>query len=291
MAIINKVGVNALWNTTKKVAKHYEYMVVDPIYTDKVTQGFKRGKATTTVFKDAFELTKAKAKGRNVFSRVWDSLKGIGRDYKGIKAKVAGAGKLSFFKKVGKYLAPIGKRMPLIGNLMAVGFAIPTIISAFSNGGIGAGLKETAKEAFKLGAFTIGAAIGTAVFGPIGGIAGAMAAGWLAEKITGKTFSEKQDEAKGKTAEAPAQTEAPESNATAQAPTQQTEQSFEGQNNQTAYNNQGFNPYTYGQNFNPMAYGQGAYPQQGSNPFAGNDYMNEDLMAMGAFGRGQSYAR
>lgn len=289
MSFINTIGLNTLWGTTKKVAKHYEYMVVDPIYVSKLERGLAGGKSkniaksTSDCFNEAFELTASRAKGRNVFKRIWDSIKGIGSEYKAMDMKdiaakhLAKEGKeLKFVGKVGKFLGPIGKRMPLIGNLLAVGFAIPTIISAFSNGGIGAGLKETGKEAFKLGVFTIGAAVGTAIGGPIGGIALGIGASLLADKITGKSYSDKLEEAKEKTAEGATektQAEAPETRKIAKAEVPA------GYNQHTATN-------PYGQYEIPQGlpnYNQGAYPQTSSNPFGSYD-MNADLMSQATFG-------
>jgi len=293
MSFINSVGLKTLWGTTKQVAKHYEYMVVDPIYVSKLEKGLAgKGlgkqvvtKTTAEAFEDAFQLTKAKANGRNIFKRVWDSLKGIGKDYKAMDIKgIKAAKELKFFGKVGKLLGPIGKRMPLIGNLMAVGFAIPTIISAFSNGGIFAGLKETGKEAFKLGVFTLGAAVGTAIGGPVGGIALGIGASLLADKITGKSYSDKLEEAKEKTAEGTTekpQTEAPETRKIAKAEVP------------AGYNQQAVtNPMSYGQYEIPQGlpnYNQGAYPQTSSNPFGSYD-MSADLMSQATFGPNTGYA-
>ena len=305
MAFINTVGLNTLWKTTKNVAKHYEYMVVDPIYVSKLERGLAGGKkgqkivkSTSECFEDAFKLTAARANGRNIFKRVWDSLKGIGSEYKAMDMKkiaashLAKEGKeLKFFGKVGKFLGPIGKRMPLIGNLMALGMAIPTIASAFSNGGVGAGLKETGKEAFKLGAFTIGAAVGTALLPPLGGLIGGFVGQWVADKIVGKSFTEKKEDAVATETERMTakglrkQVELP--NQTSKAQYQQNPQAFEGQyaQQQPAYAQQpAFAQAQYTNQVMPNQFGQNVYAQGASQTGASSFDMNGDFLAQTSFG-------
>ncbi len=95
----------------------------------------------------------------------------------------------------------IGKKMPLIGNLMLIAFELPNIIKATKEQGIGQGIAEVAKAGSRLGGAALGAAIGSA-FGPIGSLVGWVAGEWLTGKIVGKSYSEKVAEAEQKQAEA-----------------------------------------------------------------------------------------
>ena len=93
------------------------------------------------------------------------------------------------------------KRFPMIGGLLAVGFELPNIFSAFTSkdGGVATGLLETGKAAAKIGIDTAGFMIGQALI-PIplvGGIIGSMVAGALGQAVLGKGFSEKQAEKNG----------------------------------------------------------------------------------------------
>lgn len=117
----------------------------------------------------------------------------------------------------------LGKRMPLIGSLVAVGFEVPNLWHAFTDkengGGIGTGLLETGKASLKLGAmaagFAAGAAIGTAIcpglgtaagavvggiVSFVGGILGSIGASKVADGILGKSFTEKKEEKQEKLA-------------------------------------------------------------------------------------------
>lgn len=137
--------------------------------------------------------------------RTWDMLKPSGwiDDIKGFRAQNVGRCS-SFFKAV-------GKRMPLIGTMLAVGFSVPNIYRAFADkeGGVWTGIKETGKEVVKIGAmtggFAAGAAIGTAIcpgagtliggaVGFIGGLIGSWLGNKAAEGIVGKSFTEKKEE-------------------------------------------------------------------------------------------------
>lgn len=265
MKIGNLGFTKNFWGTTKKALKSYEYLVFDPKYTEELEKGLKT-KNVKDAFKSAYHNTAKEVGNTNVFKRIWKNLRGVRSEYgtniKRLKNIKDAGHKLGFFKKLGVYLKPISKRMPLVANLAAVAFAIPTIIKAFSHGGVGAGIKETGKEGLKLGAFAIGAAIGTALGGPIGAIAGGFIAGWIADKCTGKSFAEKEAEAKAAQAQATA-----------------TETSFTG----NTASNTAVNTATNAMANPDYAKLAAAYSQYSSNPFASNDYMNEDFMKMNAF--------
>lgn len=300
MLKINPACGNTLWNTAKKAAKSYEYLIFDPIYTTNLENNLKAGKSVSASFKNSYNATKAAVGKDNLFKRIWNSLKGIGPEYKkmdvkGLAARYASkTGKnLSFFAKVGKFLKPLTKRMPLIANVAFVAMEIPNIYNAFTKGGIGTGIGETVKSATKFGAFTIGAAIGTALLPPLGGIIGGIAAGWVADKLLGKSFTEKQEEAKEKATDATtgadrkAQAETPDARTEADRNAKQLEAY------KAKYSEMMAKPAYAQQNYAQAGYpnySQGAYPQLGTNPFGNSDYMNEDFMAMSAFGKDQRFA-
>lgn len=120
----------------------------------------------------------------------WQAAKAAG---KGFFGKLAGGTK-GFFKG-------IGKKMPLIGNVLLVACELPNIISATKEQGIGTGIKETVKAGARLGGAAIGAAIGSAICPGIGSLIGWVAGEWLTGKVVGKTYSEQKAEAEEKAQE------------------------------------------------------------------------------------------
>lgn len=143
-----------------------------------------------------------KANGNSYLKAFWQQVKTIpdvfSAERKAGVAAAKAAGKSTFwggFKGVNKALM---KRMPLIGGLLAVGFQIPNLITAFTHkdGGVATGLLETGKAVAKIGLDTAGFMVGQALI-PIpfvGGIIGSCVASWLGEKILGKSFAEKKGE-------------------------------------------------------------------------------------------------
>lgn len=111
-------------------------------------------------------------------------------------ARLAGVlgGAKGFFKG-------IGKKMPLIGNILLVAFELPNIIDAVKEKGLIQGGKEVVKAGARLTAASIASAVGTAVAGPIGGIVGFIAGDWLASKVVGKSYSEQKAEKEQQAAE------------------------------------------------------------------------------------------
>ncbi|MBO5947303.1 hypothetical protein J6Q66_00530 [bacterium] len=163
--------------------------------------------------KEAWQETNAKIAKENIpfYKRIWNMIKpsGWADDIKSFIGKPASNGKT--IGKCGAFFRAVGKRMPLIGTLLAVGFEIPNIFRAFTHkdGGIGTGVAETGKAVLKTGAmgagFAAGAAIGTAIFpgagtliggavGFISGIIGSSLALKAADGVLGKSFTEKQEE-------------------------------------------------------------------------------------------------
>ena len=114
-----------------------------------------------------------------------------------IADKAGKTGLSKFWSQFKGSLNGLGKRMPLIGTILAVGFEIPNLYSAFKDEGLLGGLFETGKAGLRLGAGMTGAAIGQALI-PIpivGGLVGYMAGDWLMSLVTGKSHSEKKAEA------------------------------------------------------------------------------------------------
>lgn len=149
-------------------------------------------------------------KEKSLWSVIKDSFKKFGPEWKAAKG---------FKKSFGVFW----KRMPLIGNALMFIQEIPNLYKAYSQGGLMTGLGETLKVAGKLGVMTLAMAAGAAFGGPIGGIAGCFAGVWLADKILGKSYSDKKAEAEAEKNKVDGQTVAAvDPNQTQQ--TQQTQQ-------------------------------------------------------------------
>lgn len=88
----------------------------------------------------------------------------------------------------------IGKKMPIIGNLLLVAFELPNIFNAIKDEGLIQGGKEIFKTGTRLTAASLASAIGAAAAGPIGGIAGFIIGDWLASKVVGKSYTEQKAE-------------------------------------------------------------------------------------------------
>ncbi len=170
-----------------------------------------------TKFKDGFraieqhEAALRKAHGGSWLKTFWHQVKTTPKTIwseatKGYNASKA-AGKMGLGGGIKGLGTGLMKRMPLIGGLIAVATQLPNVFSAFTSkeGGVATGLLETGKAVGKLGLETAGFMVGQALI-PIpfvGGIIGSIAAGWLGEKVLGKSFTEKQAEANGESTAVP----------------------------------------------------------------------------------------
>ena len=148
------------------------------------------------------EIAATKAVSGGVFKQAWTALKSapkvIGTSTKAGYRAASIAGKGFFGKLAGAakgLFRGIGKKMPLIGNVLLVACELPNIITATKEQGIGAGLAETVKAGARLGGAALGAAIGSAICPGIGSLIGWIAGEWLTGKVTGKTYTEKKAEA------------------------------------------------------------------------------------------------
>lgn len=209
----------------------------------------KADKGWVTAFKEAIvgggkavetSVAAAKAAKGGFLKQAWTALKGAPgaiatRTAAGARAARI-AGKSSILGGVKGFFSGIGKKMPLIGNLILVACELPNIYTATKEQGLVQGAKETVKAGARLGGAAIGAAIGSA-FGPIGSLAGWIAGEWLTSKVVGSSYTEQKAEAQEKQAELEAQMQEYMQNGGMQEPTINPYGTY----NQTAYN-----PYNFG---------------------------------------------
>lgn len=171
-------------------------------YLEAVWAGTKKGVSAA----EAHNAQMIKRDG-NFWKSTWKALKTTPKKVRqgwaagGRIADNAGKTGLSkFWSQFKGSMGGLGKRMPLVGTLMAIGFEIPNLYSAFKDEGLAGGLIETGKAGLRLGAGMTGAAIGQALI-PIpvvGGLVGYFAGDWLMSLVTGKSHSEKKAEAQEK---------------------------------------------------------------------------------------------
>ena len=165
----------------------------------KNTKGSIFAKAKGGVLALEKHVAQASTKG-SFFTRLWKGIASTPAAFsKNIKQGVKVAGRLGksktwgVFKGIGK---TISKKMPIIGALLTIATEIPNIYRAFRDGGFGAGLKEIAGAGLKLGCMSTGAAIGSAICPGVGTLIGGIIGTVAGRLIRGKTFTEKQEEAK-----------------------------------------------------------------------------------------------
>ena len=176
-------------------------LIFDPKFQEIATETLKESKKLHGYSKlgkqigDAFIKANKETKGVSFWNSLKTSATSLPKD---ISTSWKGAS--GFFAKSKGVFKQLGKRMPLIGAIMTVGFELPNIISAFKDKGLVGGLLETAKSGSRLVGFMGGMAIGQALI-PIpvvGGIIGGMIGDWLVSKIVGKSHSEQKAEAEAK---------------------------------------------------------------------------------------------
>jgi len=214
MGLVSLSGIGnaakAVWHYGKAAVRNYPSLVFGKGLEQGATTLVSGIKANQGV-KDVFTATKASVKTQlakeaangGFFKQAWKALKSTPRTIsvyakKGFVEAGLKEGSTTLSKLWGGTkgaLKGIGKKMPLIGNILLVASYLPNIISATKEQGIGQGLIETGKSAARLGGAAAGAAIGTAVAGPIGSIVGFIAGEWLAGKVVGKDYTTKKAEA------------------------------------------------------------------------------------------------
>lgn len=173
----------------------------------KRTDG-KHFKNFWTQFKDAAKASEAhNIKQRKLhggfFKNMWRQITTVPNKVKtgwivGSK-NAAKAGNVKWWGGLKGSVGALGKRLPLLGGLLAIGFELPNIIRATKEDGIFGGAAEAAKTATRVTAGMTGGAIGAALCSPIpvvgpiiGSVVGYFAGDALASLITGKSYSEKQ---------------------------------------------------------------------------------------------------
>lgn len=222
----------------------------------------------------SWESSKSIVRDKSLWSVIKESFSKIPSEFKAASRLAKMTGKNSkYLGATGKIL---GKRMPLIGNVIMIATEIPNIYRSFTNpqGGFGTGVKEIGKTAAKLGGFAVGAAIGQALI-PVpflGAVVGGMVGGWVADKIVGKSFSEKLDEAKAQHMQ-----QIPQQEEMRQAIPKGVQYAQRiPMNGQNPYAANPFAPSPYAQN--PFNQGR----QASFSPYSQMDFRDKDLMAMSA---------
>ncbi len=171
-------------------------------------EGGKYFKNFWTQLKEAtLETEKYNAKQRKLhggfFKNMWHQTKTFPRKLKTgwiVGAKnAAKAGKTKWWGGLKGSLGAVGKRLPLLGGILAIAVELPNILSATKDKGIIGGVTETAKTTARVTSGMVGGAIGAALLSPIpvvgpilGSIVGYMAGDGLASLVTGKSHTEKK---------------------------------------------------------------------------------------------------
>jgi hypothetical protein len=228
---------------------------------------------------DSVAASKKAANG-GFFKAMWNSIKEVPSIFKGsinfgakraiVAAKAAGKGPI-LSKLAGVwggtkgFFKGIGKKMPLIGNILLIAFELPNIYEATKDKGILQGGIEVAKAGARLTVASLAAAAGSAVAGPIGGIVGFMVGDWVTSKIVGKSYTEEKAEKEEQTAEDMARLQelAKQQELIAQTQAQAPAQQVSTPQPQVAFNGAS-NPFQ-----------QMNYPNSG-NPYA-NDFMMQSI--------------
>lgn len=222
---VGSIGWKALYNAAKgyakRAAKLYPEFVAGTA-NDAMASAMKYRiknrpageswfKAAKSGFKEGVHA--AEKHNQRMLSRnngsVWQALKSniksiptqISKGWTNGRLQAAAKGKYKWLGGLKGAMKGIGTRMPLIGTLLLAVTSLPDIFKATANEGIASGAAEVVKVGARVGGGTLGAAIGTALLGPIGGIAGYAIGDWLTAKVVGKSYSERKYEQEQKMAE------------------------------------------------------------------------------------------
>lgn len=219
---ISKVFSPKTWNYVKRAVKAAPEIIFEngtaDVFVKETNNAIKNGIKNGGSWKSsiwnglknggkAMESTIAKnAASGNIFKRMFKSLKelpSVVSNYTKAGSRAAKmAGKSSILGGTKGFFKGLGKKMPLIGNLMLIAFELPNIIKATKEQGITQGAAEVAKSGTRLVGATIGGSIGSMICPGIGSIAGFFIGDWLTSKLVGKSYTEKQDELAQKQQEA-----------------------------------------------------------------------------------------
>lgn len=222
ISAVGKVFSPKTWNYAKRAVKAapeiiFENGTADVLVketSNAIKEAIKNGGSWKSSIKSglktggkAMENTIAqKASGGSLFKRMLKSLKelpSVVSSYTKAGSRAAKmAGKNSILGGTKGFFRGLGKKMPLIGNLLLIAFELPNIIKATKEQGIGQGVTEAVKSGTRLVGATIGGAVGSMIYPGLGSIAGFFIGDWLTTKIVGKSYTEKQDEQAQKQQEA-----------------------------------------------------------------------------------------
>lgn len=151
------------------------------------------------------DVAATKAVKGGFFKQAWNSLrtapKVIG-NYTKAGVKLAGIkGSSKIMGGIKGFFKGVGKKMPLIGNLLLVAFSLPDIIGATKEKGLFAGIKEAGNAGARLAGGALGGALLAPIIPPFGSIIGWCLGEWITGKVVGKTYGEKKAEEEAKVAE------------------------------------------------------------------------------------------
>ena len=160
-------------------------------------ESIKSGKSVEETARGAYNAVNKAGQG-NFFQKTLKNLKTLIPD---IKMYTKAGQRLAKMKGTNEFVGAlkglgkgIGKKLPFVFAALIVVTEIPNILKATMEKGIFQGIKETIKPVVRLTGAGIGAAVGSAICPGFGSLIGWVAGEWLAGKIVGKSYSEKQAE-------------------------------------------------------------------------------------------------
>ncbi len=192
-------GADVFVSNAGKIAR--QAVKSDKSWVKSVIEGIKGGGKAL----EGSVAANAIAKG-SLFQRAIGSLKSLPSTIATTtKAGVRAAqikGTSSILGGVKGFFKGVGKKMPLLGNLMLIAFELPNVFKATKEEGIGQGAAEVVKAGGRLAGGALGSAVGSAICPGIGSLVGWVAGEWLASKVVGKSYTEQQEELAQKQQEA-----------------------------------------------------------------------------------------
>lgn len=251
---------SGLWDITKKVMNTYLNSSFGVEQNEKFLRTFFQLKKTRSFDKAVSNAYQQSGLGESFWKSIKDAFspENVKTEWETLMGGKTGIS--AIFKSSGKFLM---KRMPFIGSAICLATEFPNIVKSFTDkehgGGLATGLGETLKTAVKISAMAAGAALGALV--PVPGLnlvtcmAGGAAASWIADKLLGKSFTDKVAEADEAT---------------------KKKSGSETQENQDSSYVQNFKQSNLYDTNNPFQYNQNNF----SNPFSQEDWKDKDLMAM-----------
>ena len=190
------VSLSQVFGVGKRVLNSGAHLLFNERYSSKVTSAIQaQGRMAKAAGHSRFyQFHNQVGEGflraeKTPWAGLVDSCKAYGKDVSALWK-----GNSSFFAKCGGTLKGLAKRAPLIGTALMVAFEFPNIYRATKEEGIVGGAKEAGKAGVRLAAGMALGAVGTAVAGPIGSIAGFIIGDMIGKLVVGKSFTEKKEE-------------------------------------------------------------------------------------------------